>query len=84
MRAPGESRAVTPLELFFDLVYVFAISQLTHLLVGQFDLRGAIETLILALAVVYAWYMTAWLSNWLSPKPAGPGPARWRSCSRAC
>ena len=67
MRAPGESRAVTPLELFFDLVYVFAISQLTHLLVGQFDLRGAIETLILALAVVYAWYMTAWLSNWLSP-----------------
>ena len=67
MRAPGESRAVTPLELFFDLVYVFAISQLTHLLVAQFDLRGAIETLILALAVVYAWYMTAWLSNWLSP-----------------
>jgi low temperature requirement protein LtrA len=67
VRAPDESRAVTPLELFFDLVYVFAISQLTHRLVAQFDPRGGIETLILALSVVYAWYMTAWLSNWLSP-----------------
>jgi low temperature requirement protein LtrA len=68
VRAGSESRAVTPLELFFDLVFVFAISQLTHRLVEQFDLRGGIETLILALAVVYAWYMTAWLSNWLSPE----------------
>jgi low temperature requirement protein LtrA len=67
VRAPGSSRAVTPLELFFDLVYVFAISQLSHLLVEHFDVRTGIETLVLALAVIYAWYMTAWLSNWLSP-----------------
>jgi low temperature requirement protein LtrA len=68
VRAPDESRAVTPLELFFDLVYVFAIGQLSHHLVAHFDVRTGIETLILALAVVYAWYMTAWLSNWLSPE----------------
>jgi low temperature requirement protein LtrA len=67
VRAGDESLAVTPLELFFDLVFVFAISQLTHLLVESFDLRTGAETLILALAVIYAWYMTAWLSNWLSP-----------------
>src|ERR1700712_4275389 len=67
LRASDESRAVTPLELFFDLVYVFAISQLTHLLVEHFDLRTGVRTLVLALAVIYAWYMTAWLSNWLSP-----------------
>jgi low temperature requirement protein LtrA len=67
LRASDESRAVTPLELFFDLVYVFAISQLTHLLVEHFDLRTGVQTLVLALAVIYAWYMTAWLSNWLSP-----------------
>jgi low temperature requirement protein LtrA len=67
VRARDESRAVTPLELFFDLVYVFAISQLSHHLVERFDVRTGIETLVLALAVVYAWYMTAWLSNWLSP-----------------
>jgi low temperature requirement protein LtrA len=67
VRAPSESRAVTPLELFFDLVYVFAISQLSEHLVEHVSLRVAFETLVLALAVIYAWYMTAWLSNWLSP-----------------
>ncbi|HMJ32568.1 MAG TPA: low temperature requirement protein A [Baekduia sp.] len=68
VRAGNESRSVTPLELFFDLVYVFAVSQLSHHLVEHFDVRTGIETLVLALAVVYAWYMTAWLSNWLSPE----------------
>jgi low temperature requirement protein LtrA len=28
--APGAEGVVTPLELFFDLVYVFAIGQLSH------------------------------------------------------
>ncbi len=67
LRGSDESRTVTPLELFFDLVFVFAVSQLTHLLVAHFDARGAIEALILTLAVVYAWYMTAWVTNWMSP-----------------
>ena len=67
VRAPEETRSVAPLELFFDLVYVFAITQLSHHLVAHFDVRTAGETLVLTLAVVYAWYMTAWLSNWLSP-----------------
>jgi low temperature requirement protein LtrA len=66
-RAPGAERVVTPLELFFDLVYVFAIAQLSHHLVEHVDLRTGAETLILALAVVYAWYMTAWGTNWLDP-----------------
>jgi low temperature requirement protein LtrA len=59
------ARAVTPLELFFDLVYVFTVSQLTHHLLGHVDARGMIETLILTLAVMYAWFMTVWTSNWL-------------------
>ena len=66
-RAPGTERVVTPLELFFDLVYVFAIGQLSHHLLEHVDLRTGAETLILALAVVYAWYMTAWGANWLEP-----------------
>ncbi len=64
-RAPGAGRVVTPLELFFDLVYVFAISQLSHHLVEHVDLRTGAETLVMTLAVVYAWYMIAWGSNWL-------------------
>ena len=67
-RAPGAERVVTPLELFFDLVYVFAIGQLSHHLLEHVDLRTGAETAILALAVVYAWYMTAWGANWLDPE----------------
>jgi low temperature requirement protein LtrA len=59
------ARAVTPLELFFDLVYVFTVSQLAHHLLGHVDARGMAETLVLTLAVMYAWFMTVWTSNWL-------------------
>jgi len=59
------ARAVTPLELFFDLVYVFTVSQLAHHLLGHVDARGIAETLVLTLAVMYAWFMTVWTSNWL-------------------
>jgi low temperature requirement protein LtrA len=58
-------RAVTPLELFFDLVYVFTVSQLAHNLIEHVDARGMAETLVLTLAVMYAWFMTVWTSNWL-------------------
>lgn len=66
-RAPDVERVVSPLELFFDLVYVFAIGQLSHHLLARVDLRTGAETLIMALAVFYAWYMTAWGANWLEP-----------------
>jgi low temperature requirement protein LtrA len=59
------ARAVTPLELFFDLVYVFTVSQLARHLVDHVDARGMAETLVLTLAVMYAWFMTVWTSNWL-------------------
>jgi low temperature requirement protein LtrA len=68
-RAPGAEREVSPLELFFDLVYVFAIGQLSHHLVEHVDLRTGAETVVLALAVFYAWYMVAWGANWLDPDP---------------
>lgn len=53
------------MELFFDLVYVFTVSQLAHHLVHDVDARGMAETLVLTLAVMYAWFMTVWTSNWL-------------------
>jgi len=56
---------VTPLELFFDLVYVFTVSQLARHLLDHVDARGMAETLVLTLAVMYAWFMTVWTSNWL-------------------
>jgi low temperature requirement protein LtrA len=68
-RVHGAEREVSPLELFFDLVYVFAIGQLSQHLLGHVDLRTGVETVILALAVFYAWMMTAWAANWLEPEP---------------
>jgi low temperature requirement protein LtrA len=65
VRPREAARAVTPLELFFDLVYVFTISQLAHHLLDHVDARGMLETLVLTLAVMYAWFMTVWTSNWL-------------------
>jgi low temperature requirement protein LtrA len=49
-RNEGEQR-VTPLELFFDLVYVFAVTQLSHRLLDDLTVGSALETLLLLLVV---------------------------------
>jgi hypothetical protein len=46
-----EEREVSPLELFYDLVFVFAVSQLSEHLVDDLTWRGAAETLVLLCAV---------------------------------
>src|SRR5215204_6076214 len=65
-RNGGEQR-VTPLELFFDLVYVFAVTQLSHWLLEHLSLRGVLETLMLFLVVWGVWVYTAWFTNWFHP-----------------
>jgi low temperature requirement protein LtrA len=65
-REGGEQR-VTPLELFFDLVYVFAITQLSHLLLDDPTIEGALQTLFLLLVVWWAWQYTTWFTNWFDP-----------------
>lgn len=52
-------REVSPLELFYDLVFVFAVSQLSHHLVEHTSWRGAAETLILLIAVASTWAYTS-------------------------
>jgi low temperature requirement protein LtrA len=46
--------SVSHVELFFDLVYVFAVTQLSHTLHEHLTARGAVETLVLFLAVWWA------------------------------
>jgi len=53
-------RDVAPLELFFDLVYVFAIGQLSHRLLEHPTWTGAAQVLVLYLAVFAAWAYTTW------------------------
>ena len=59
---------VTFIELFFDLVFVFAVTQLSHLLMEHFTPAGAVETLLLMLAVWWVWIFTSWVTNWLDPE----------------
>src|SRR5918997_5101226 len=62
----GKQR-VTPLELFFDLVYVFAITQLSHLLLDHPTVGEALQTLFLLLVVWWARQYTTWFTNWFDP-----------------
>ena len=55
---PDEKQETTPLELFFDLVFVFAVTQLSHLLLDHLTWEGAAQTLFLLLVVWWAWTYT--------------------------
>jgi low temperature requirement protein LtrA len=57
---PEQKYEVTPLELFFDLVFAFAISQFSQHLLTHLSWRGATETLVMLLAVFAAWFTTSW------------------------
>ena len=58
--------AVSPLELFFDLVFIFAVSQLSHHLLNQLSWHRAAETLVLLIAVEAG---PLWSRSW-SSRPA--------------
>src|SRR3954447_23316806 len=57
-RSEGEEQKSTTLELFFDLVFVFAITQLSHSLLGDLTVAGGARTLFLLLVVWWAWTYT--------------------------
>jgi len=63
----GGEQPVTALELFFDLVFVFAVTQLSHRLLDHLTIGGALETLLLLVAVWRAWVDTTWVTNWFDP-----------------
>jgi low temperature requirement protein LtrA len=73
-RSDGTAPRVTNMELFFDLVYVFAITQLSDFLFAHLSFHGALQALILFGAVWWAWNYTAWATNWLDPESV-PGAA---------
>jgi low temperature requirement protein LtrA len=67
LRDRSGAQRVTNIELFFDLVYVFAVTQLSHYLLGHADLRGALQAGLLLLMVWLVWAYTTWVTNWLDP-----------------
>lgn len=63
----GGEQETTVVELFFDLVYVYAVTQLSHLLIGDLSWAGAGRTAFLLLVVWWAWIYTTWMVNWFDP-----------------
>lgn len=67
-RRAHQHHRVTYVELFFDLVFVFAITQISHTLLAHFTPLGVLQTTILFLAVWWVWIFTSWITNWLDPE----------------
>ena len=62
-REIGVKHAVTPLELFFDLVFVFALTQVTTLLADDLTWLGMLRGFAVLAAIWWAWAGFAWLTN---------------------
>jgi low temperature requirement protein LtrA len=69
-RGAKDSGKVGWVELFFDLVFVFSVTQLSHLLLADLTWNGAAEATFLMLAVWVAWMWTTWAMNWLDTRHA--------------
>ncbi len=68
LRDRSGSQRVTNIELFFDLVYVFAVTQLSHYLLGHATVPGALQAGLLLVMIWLVWAYTTWVTNWLDPQ----------------
>jgi low temperature requirement protein LtrA len=65
----GDVQETTSVELFFDLVYVLAVTQLSHLLLlSRLSWTSVWQMTFLLLVVWWAWIYTTWMVNWLNPE----------------
>jgi len=62
-----DSGKVTMVELLFDLVFVFAVTQLSHALLAELSWQNALRVSIMLVAVWSVWLYMAWVTNWLDP-----------------
>jgi low temperature requirement protein LtrA len=69
-RGTQEGDRVESIELFFDLVFVFAITRLSHTLLEDLSPAGVVRTGLLIVAVWWVWIYTTWVTNWLAPERA--------------
>jgi low temperature requirement protein LtrA len=66
-RGDGATQQITTVELFFDLVYVFAATQVSHLILGHLTVDGLARAFFLLVVVWWAWTYTTWMVNWFDP-----------------
>jgi low temperature requirement protein LtrA len=69
-RDASHHQRATTLELFYDLVFVFAVTQVSHLLLDHLTWEGAGRALLVLLVVWWSWNYTTWVTNELDPESA--------------
>ena len=62
MASPADQGA-TFVELFFDLVFVFAITRVTHYAVHHMDAQGLVRSLIVFGLIWWGWTQFTWALN---------------------
>ena len=63
MRQDQEHATVTSLELFFDLVFVFALTQVTAFMADELSWQGILRGALVLMLLLWAWTAYAWLAN---------------------
>lgn len=63
MEPAAEDASVTPIELFFDLVFVFALTQVTSLMAADLGDQGVLRGLLILALLWWSWVGYAWLCN---------------------
>jgi low temperature requirement protein LtrA len=67
-RDAGVEQRATTLELFYDLVFVFAVTQVSHLLLDHLNWEGVGQSALVLLVVWWSWNYTTWVTNELDPR----------------
>ena len=67
-RDTGVEQRATTLELFYDLVFVFAVTQVSHLLLDHLNWEGVGRSALALLVVWWSWNYTTWVTNELDPR----------------
>jgi low temperature requirement protein LtrA len=73
--AVDQEHRVTPRELFFDLVFVFAFTQVATLLADDPTFAGIGRGVLVLAALWWAWAAYAWLTNVVDPEESVVGAA---------
>ena len=63
MRQDMDQASVTPLELFFDLVFVFALTQVTAFMADELSWQGILRGALVLMLLWWAWVGYAWLAS---------------------
>jgi low temperature requirement protein LtrA len=70
VRHGTEQASVAPLELFFDLVFVFALTQVTAFMADDLTWIGVLHGTLIVLLLWWSWIGYAWIANVASPDQA--------------